>query len=118
MFNLGPSQSGGGKIIQLVKIIRELALWVVLLESCLNENDSGPYVDDLGEDFQPQHTDYEAYSETEGPDQNESQNDMREFEDRVPLSSIRFFGEKKKYLWAKTAPNQIVRTLAHNIVLH
>lgn len=69
-------------------------LW---LESCLNKDDSGSHVDEVEEHFLPQ------------------QNDIWESDNEIPLSSIWFFYRKNKYKWAKTAPNQALRTPAHNI---
>ncbi|XP_025835824.1 piggyBac transposable element-derived protein 4 isoform X1 [Agrilus planipennis] len=94
-----------------------------VIESWLaDEDSSGSEVDDVGEDFCPEHSEHDTDTSTDISDTEETQPEQLDApssssDDDVPLSRLGYFRGKNKYKWSKLPPNRSsVRTPQHNII--
>lgn len=103
--------------------------FATVIESWIgNEDSSDSDIDDIGEDYHPEHSDHNTDTSTDVSDtenrtppqiQHREQLDKLSFssEDDVPLSRLSYFRGKNKYKWAKSPPNRSsIRTPQHNII--
>ncbi|CAH2098251.1 unnamed protein product [Euphydryas editha] len=94
-----------------------------ILDSMLNEDESGSEADDIEQNYVPPQSDHDTASETEESDsgeQNQLDVDTKdsswESDENIPLAHVGYLYGKNKYKWSKIPPNRAVRTPAHNIV--